>query len=403
MTEQNQRSHPLKDSNMQLQEGDIILTIQGEQTGRKSFDDAVKMFASVTAVGDDGFIQCVVTVARRKKVAPPPARLPKYIPSIMKNGSSPLTELDYKALAAAMIDVARNQNRLLGNVLSPNFMNELFQACSLLSTRTADYLISSWEAIVERIKREMRRRAAEHWASKWQLETAEIKASTKSPLSDAQRSSRRARPRPARGCRCGSQEHEYVNDPNCPLYSNLRRLKNNDLAEEVEPKSNRPKIKGPKDLNAVEKAFKERFIRMKEEEAALEAEAAFVGEMETIQLEKCGMAIFAPGSLAAMVLSAVSEVEPMFHGRQVARPLEHKEVPKLAEKEAKDDSDDDDDDDVPLTSLGKRSANEATPSHKKKTKAEPQIPLDYLISLIRYVCSRWGHVYREPSELDYAW
>jgi hypothetical protein len=402
--EQNQRNHPSKDSNMQLEEGDIILTIQGEQTGRKSFDDAVKMFASVTCVGDDGFIQCVVTVARRKKVAPPQTRLPKYIPSMMKNGSSaPLTEFHYKALATAMIEVARNQNRLLGHTISPNSVSELFQACSLLSTHTADYLLSSWESIFEKIKREMRRRAAEHWTAIWQLETVAIKASTKSPMSDAQRSSRRARPRPARGCRCGSQDHEYVNDRNCPLYSNLRRLKDDDSAQEVDPKSNRPKIKGPKDLNAVEKAFKERFIRMKEEEAALEAEAAFVGEMESIQLEKCGMAIFAPGSLAAMVLSAVSEIEPLFRGRQAARPIEPKEVPVLVEKETKDDSEDDDDDDVPLTFLGKRCANEATSPHNKKKKSEPRIPLDYLISLVRYVCSRWGHVYREPSELDYAW
>jgi hypothetical protein len=77
-------------------------------------------------------------------------------------------------------------------------------------------------------------KATSFWKKTWVLE--EEKASTGNPakvgeteskyrfLSDAARAQLRAYPRPAFGCRCGSMNHQRVDDDSCILYRNNRLL-----------------------------------------------------------------------------------------------------------------------------------------------------------------------------------
>jgi len=164
------------------------------------------------------------------------------------------------------------------------------------------------------------------------------------------------------------------------------------------------KLKVPRDLNAVESAFTNRFIRMKAEESALEAEAEFVGRMEEFQIRRCGKAIFAPNSLTAMVLSAVVELEPQFRNRRRVEPDEPP-TKSVAGQEVDEDEDSDDDDDIPLIALGKRESPTKPSASiiKKRRRVEMDIPKDYIANLLVYISGRWGHVYREPSELEHAW
>jgi len=68
------------------------------------------------------------------------------------------------------------------------------------------------------------------------------------------------------------------------------------------------------------------------------------------------------------------------------------------------DIEDDDDDDVLLVNLGKRNLPAAPSSHSKKAKSEStNIDLECLARILLYMSERWGHVYREPSNVDYAW
>jgi hypothetical protein len=407
-TEQNSRTHPRKNNDMLLQVGDLILTIQGQETAGLTFAQAVALFSTTTPI-EDGLYE--ITVARRRPPPPPKivsqalSTLPKSEKAPRFNG--PLREAERLALARTIVQVVTDPKRVLGRsiVLDESIVQSL--ATTVPPGRTLDTWQGAWTTMVQSMEMRMEQRALEHWKNEWMLEPREIREAMPH-LTDAQRSEWRARPRPPMGCRCGSSRHDYVNDQVCPLYSNIRRL-----VEDIE-QGDDDKAKAisqlPRDLNAVETAFKDRFVRMKEEESAQEAEAAFVGRMEEIQLLKCGKAIFAP-SLTAIVLSALMDLEPKFRDCPAIPPVEEvQEKPVLptpkAEPDDDDDDDDSDDDDIPLTALGKRETttnSQNVQGNKKKARGEPPIRQNYIAALLRYVSDRWGHVYREPSDSDKSW
>eukprot|EP00579_Thalassiosira_antarctica_P013872 CAMPEP_0201933230 /NCGR_PEP_ID=MMETSP0903-20130614/31101_1 /ASSEMBLY_ACC=CAM_ASM_000552 /TAXON_ID=420261 /ORGANISM="Thalassiosira antarctica, Strain CCMP982" /LENGTH=86 /DNA_ID=CAMNT_0048473091 /DNA_START=5 /DNA_END=261 /DNA_ORIENTATION=- len=81
----------------------------------------------------------------------------------------------------------------------------------------------------QRMVTKMERQAELYWFSQWEVELQKKDAAEKhdkntalssvdengplDPLTDAQRSALREAARPAKGCKCGSLSHEYVNHP----------------------------------------------------------------------------------------------------------------------------------------------------------------------------------------------
>ena len=211
---------------------------------------------------------------------------------------------------------------------------------------------------------------------------------TKLPFSSqveahALRQAARAGPRPAKGCRCGREDHEYLYDPACLLYADLRkRLSPEELEELMPSKDIKGKLssKERKSLNAVSMAVKARALKLKELNAKEDAENRFVEKMEEIQVKELKQAIYAP-NLSSIVLSAVCELQREF-------PLPNEETEFDDEEEDDDDEMDDEDDDVPLVSLGKRESTAAVETSKKQQKVshddDPKISLEYLMRLVVY-------------------
>jgi hypothetical protein len=271
----------------------------------------------------------------------------------------------------------------------------------------------AWDGIRSQVEYAAQEKAIMYWKQQWSHEPANVPPKNPEYLTDAQRSNMRAAPRQPSRCKCNSQEHQYVNDIHCPLYSNLRSLLDDKddaatstLHETEVLKRNRTLTKSlPRDLNVVENAFKDRFVRMKVEKEAEEAEARFVSRMEEIQLTKCNQAIFAP-SLTAMVLSAVVELEPKFEGKALSPlmsvPL--KPEPVAQAKHEEDSDNDDDDDDVPLAALGKRPNDDSDPDQaNKRQRGDMPVRHQFLAKLVQFISTKWGHVFREASNEEYTW
>ena len=163
----------------------------------------------------------------------------------------------------------------------------------------------------------MNQKFGTYWATTWAMEVQrdvenENNALFKVPLTDARRSNLRAASRPAKGCKCCSLSHTYVNDSKCPLYRDVKQYceansinisdgRNKDSSKALSKKKNEAK-------SAIEKAYIDRFIKLRSEDAATREEAEFVLEMEKTQSSKMKKAVFAPPSLCTLVLSAVASV-----------------------------------------------------------------------------------------------
>ena len=416
--DQNACVHDLKRKEAKIMEGDIVLTIGDKTTAGLTFADACGLFQSQGKVDAAGFTLCEITVARKIPTKPTPPVIPRVaLPSVsMNSGEPPIGPSEILALCGAVISALADWKQVLGRrmfVIDDNLVR-LLNSYLKQSSRSLESWRSAWSQVTHRLQYQMMGRALDYWQKQWQLEPEPVRGMKL--LTDAQRSELRARPRPAKGCRCGSKDHRYVNNPEeCPLYSNLWRLRDVKSDEEKSPAKDATRIskeKPARESGVVEAAFKERVERLKAEESAQENEASFVGRMEDIQLTKCRQAIFAPG-LTAIVLSAVVELEPEFRNwRPMAAQSPDKPEPAAPGPELKSagtkgdvDSDDDDDDDIPLTSLGKRDSGKQVSSaaHKKKARIEPIVERAYIAKLLRFISDRWGHVFQEPSDEDYAW
>jgi len=455
-----------------LEKDDIILSIHGQPTAGLTFANACELFRTfsrpLASTTDSLICYCDVTVARRVKPKPPPLLLAGTLPTTTPTG--PLTPAEELVLAESALQ-ALYDNRPLGSSPQDGSPSQWLVARATtshpLAARGVAALDAAWNEMQSTASQMVSRAARAYW---------EAIQKEKNPsgllLTDAQRSRLRLQQprRPAKSCRCGSSSHLYVNDAKCPLYSNLRVLLDNDddgaadkeasslpdAAALEEAAAKRKKLLDKnfqKDtLNVVEKAYKDRFVRMKTEQEFEEAEMIFVERMEAIQLSKYKQAIFAP-SLTAMVLSAVAELEAEFQGRELspistvvnliaktetmdvvvvnsssstARPAQSKDeaeskvddVPLTAlgnKSQAEgdgEDSSDDEDDDIPLADLGKKKrskdavVNEQEPTTSiKKQRGNNTIMVrpQFLARLIQFISNKWGHVFREPSHAEYSW
>jgi len=466
-----------EDSSRQLKAGDVVLKVNGHKVGGLTFQQAITLFAScdsaAAAPASDGgkplLIRCPLEVARRKQQSVVPwtptvsvgipgashglsvaqSKVPFVVNTLTDRiVSGDFTNAEVLAVAQAGIRCLSAKVRPLGYGVPSNLELAHLQGPGL-NLRDFSSVKEKQNHAIRSFEQSMKELAMAHWARQWKLEQENVGGTDLqvSNLSDAERSALRELPRPLKGCRCGSTDHEYVNDNKCILYRNLRALSEKKAEPEEERKGGK-KLKAD-NLNAVETAYKERILKLKETTEREEAEARFVQEMEELQVKKLKMAVFAP-SLTAMVLSSVAELSKHLSdtestvedaGDVVAVdksdkqpsssvttsttervPTTEEAVPSPKESLKVDDNavddDDEDDDDIPLMALSKRSG----PSHQepdpKRTKINstseafrekdgvkerPSLDLSFMAKVLRHISHTWGHLYTEPSDSDYSW
>ena len=393
-------------STHKLQLGDVILSIHGVSISGRTFQEACLMFGGGEVSGG-GMIQCEISVARRKQevMSKPVVPIvqqplvhdmvlstlfPTKIPFTYNGTTNQVLSGDFRtrelmALVHGMSTVLTHQSRSLG-YKAPSALEESMRQIPLREFSHVTLKLTQLNRAFEQNSTEA---ASKHWKG--------------APWTDSKRANLRAMPRPIQGCRCGSRDHEYVNHPSCLLYSDLRPL-----AMISTPPQQAALETSFKDLSALESAYKERFVKVKEEHDKGEEEARFVSEMERIQLATLGKAIFAP-SLTAMILSSIVSVSDDFELKAIAaaKAIAKKHISKPSHPSPKVDVDSDDD--VPLVSLGKRGATPGPASEGKKQKTDEYHPLEvgfnilFLAKILVHLSKTWGHVYRELGDKDYAW
>lgn len=453
-----------------LQEGDIILTIGGKPTAGLPFVDACRLFretCSASAVDDNGMIQCPITIARRRAPPQPLAALPlsslamtappaKKTTAVPRNPivlKGPLQPLEIKAFCMTILAATTNPDRILGEPLfSFNVFAREWPQPELSGRGGVFQLDLLWkDSLCSSVEFIAKQQAMRHWKEQWTLEPVAVKNSlpaqndvnpvsthagikNKEYYTDAQRAVLRFAKRKPNQCRCKSTDHIYVNDVRCPLYSNLRRyLENNDSLVGTVSKENVnvsawnapdlstvvPKAQRAvgdlldREWKTVDKACKDRFVRVRAEQKAKDIQTEFVFMMEDIQLKHCKQASLAP-SLAAMVLSAVVELQSEFAGRDLTPWTKTASVAKVdatspspptesGPTEASIDDDSDDDDDIPLSALGKRPFEEEAPKATSEEYQNSPVRLQFVARILQLISSKWGHLYREPNHADYVW
>ena len=308
------------------------------------------------------------------------------------------------------------------------------------------------------IEQSLKELATAHWTNQWKIEQQKAGVSDLqlAHLSDAQRSAMRALPRPAKGCRCGRMDHEHVNDSNCVLYRNLRVL----AETKVSPDKKR-EIKKTKsgNLNAVETAYKDRILKLKAETEREEEEARFVEEMEELQVKQLKVAVFAP-TLTAMVLSAVCEL-----AKDISKDdsIDEDCRDTITLDNIKPETQSGVSSKSPKDHVGAATKSSSSVSNSKKTfemlsmttkmkatkmmmchwrrcarrgthhppknqtqsvrkfrlvqvqlkvlidknpyamKERPSLNLSFLARILRHCSQTWGHLYKEPTDAEYAW
>uniref|UniRef100_A0A7S4VDE1 PDZ domain-containing protein n=1 Tax=Ditylum brightwellii TaxID=49249 RepID=A0A7S4VDE1_9STRA len=303
-----------------------------------------------------------------------------------------------------------------------------------LQHRSSQTLMDRWTVAGLKVEKEMVSLADAHWKLNWQREinyvddnrsnsAGHIRNMELMYLSDAKRSELRSQPRPVMGCKCGSDTHSYVNDEDCVLYRNLRRLEgltkyddddtimgesmidiNGKKRRTKEGKSNQVKKQ-----RTVQTAYVEKFKRIQAEMESEREEAEFVHRMERIQIAQEKKAIFAPSSLSVMIICALAHLKDVNVDNQVhvldsaikETNENGKDLPEIDEdtesSSEKEDSPDDEDD-ILLTALGSSSLE---PLKRRGMWKNPH-PF-FLAEIMFYISKTWGHVYIEPTHLDYAW
>jgi hypothetical protein len=413
-----------------LQPHDIIVQIGGTPIAGLTFSEACGVFSSkAEPIGEESRICAKLLVARSKpkqvtprsiKASKPPSvktvqrqhqiatALPKLLPT-----NSTFQSAEIAILADCILQAVHPPNRLLGqsvDLSSETLFDPMTTMIRQLGTlqfhkqyqgkglplRSLAALQSKWRLLTQSMESDFRTKHQDAW--KRAIAQEGLTDETLTFGSDAERSALRQLPRPVKGCRCKQNDHEYLHDPKCHLYRDICRLVPKDVLAGL-LKSNEDKVKKKKDgdamMKTVEKGFKDRIIRLKTLSGLEEAEARFVAKMEEVMISECKKAVFAPSSLAAMLLSAIFELQREF-------PVT--EVPKIEE-----DSDDESDDEegVTLAALGskRKAANDKSPKGKRQKGTSDQRILNfkYYLRLLQYISKTWGHVYREPSHEEYAW
>lgn len=398
-----------------IQKGDILLSINGSATAGLTFTAACDLFAKCNTEGSDGIVRCHVEVARIRADLDSDKRQED-----MKNDTCPVSSRgvdivvfshgDFVTLVTsvlkALLDVSR---RFIGSSLSFDDVKHHADASSSSLTRvSASRLKLEWGKLADICKQDATSLADSFWKNNnAELFNANDLSSVARTIRESKLCLLRASPRPSDGsCRCGSQTHQYVNHPSCFLYSRLRCLETSDdgIDTTQHEKKKRKLTSGVGDLNTVEKAFTDSILRKKFESDAEEAEAKFVDKMEMIQIHRCNQAVFPP-SLEAIVLSAVAEFskthrDDTFVANKLIVPMDAK---ALEVKQSVGYNSGDDDDDVPLALLGSKFSSGSGVYSTLKQQLEAKLSHQYLARLVRFISEKWGHVYYEPSHLEYAW
>jgi hypothetical protein len=437
-----------------LQPGDIILSINGRSTGELTFTDACRAIGTTsTLCPTSGLIQCVLKVLRINAMGS--IAVKPLLQSSLSSASQ--TEMNSSIPVAPTISMIPF-HAIEGKVISGEFTTvewtsliqglseipyHLFSGMALISVTQKEVLASilksdkygnilqrrnkeSLEAKLayetRRVSVDMQKRAAEHWARKWEAEQQQEavendkKLLLEEPLTDAQRSALREAARPTKGCKCGSMSHEFVNDPNCPLYRDVRQYcEANSITYQVEnPGDARKKSTAKNSIkakNSMEKAYIDRFVRIREANAADREEAEFVLEMEKIQSSMMKKAVLAPPSLCSLVLSAVASLMDKLDDGEMKKVDDAKDQPPQSDSD--DSVDSDDDEAVPLNSLGQTSlkrtstnANSPPPSKRPKSTDDNDkvvVPSPYSIAeILKHVSATHGHLFQGKSHIQYA-
>jgi hypothetical protein len=437
-----------------LEPGDIIVSIGGKDVAGCRFTEACAIFAQMsvqtTATTPNGEsrteIQTKLVIARKKQV-PSKAKSDKPINSKVESNSNsesksqsssdsqPLgnsskldnalsrTLLNSKALLApanaslrfsvaeiavladGIIQAIHDQptSRLLGQEISAGVLankTTIFRQVAnlkdcILSHRSPETLFAKWSQLCQSMSTSLAEQSRAAWNRQALLvETSNDELSSLSYSSEAERTALRQLPRPNKGCRCQRQDHEYVHDVRCSLYQDICRLLPTEELQELQYDPNRIQKSRVnttvKDLNTVETAFKDRFVKLKTAAELEEAEARFVARMEEIQVKQLRKAIFAP-NLTTMVLSSIMDLQREFP-----------DTGPSVESDS-DDSDDESFDDELLLSGKRKPRRSNKESKKSKVNQVKNINFKYLTRIVQHIGKTWGHVYREPSHEDYAW
>ena len=290
---------------------------------------------------------------------------------------------------------------------------------------------------------EMKQFAKKYWTMKWKVETATnnddndsssttVRNETVSMLTDAQRSVLRGSVRPATGeCKCGSSSHTFVSDSRCPLYRDVRQYcKDNSIdirgSSTTSQQYNRGNVKVNTN-NVLEKAYVDRYIKLRNEDSAIRDEAIFVLEMETIQSSMMNKAVLAPTSLCTLLLSAVASIQDQDELYDSGVSATSNKVDMMMNRtsskmEILAAAPDSDDEDVPLNALVQQqrdskqkvstATNSSSPSKRpkrgteyyNKTRSINNLPHSYFMAkILKHISRCHGHVFTEPSHADYSW
>jgi hypothetical protein len=276
----------------------------------------------------------------------------------------------------------------------------------VISQRNPNDLNRKWLHETNKINKKMVDKALHLLKKEWKTENEGFQTKIESQyMLESQRSMMRNLPRRPQGCKCGSLDHRYVNDPKCILYRNLRKLSTVSLIESDESKSTLfDKYDGK--LNSIGAAHLQRMKKRKEEEQAERREAEFVAEMEHIQVTQLKKAIFSPSLFSIIVLSSIASLCDKTKWDSDESVAPHK-------KEVDNDktlvfNDDKREEDMSLEDLlGKRQAESNCKngaSFKKRRLVKDLDVSSYcLAELLLHIGKTWGHVYKEPEPVDYAW
>ena len=458
-------SNEMNSSTVQvLKPGDIILAINGRSVGGMTFSDACKA-VSTTSIEREGtgIIHCTLKVARLAQNKRVQVSLNKPIPSNPSNTAHVVTNayqlglptpclvlptiplvpfvavgnkvvsgefsmIEWGTLIRSLCSVHRELSNGVAleampqkHVLAASLKKDSTR--QVLRQRSLETLEMKLAYEGKKINAEMKRLAEKHWAAVWKEEVIndadnENNSLFDKPLTDAHRSSLRSLARPLKGCRCGSKTHELVNNFKCVLYRDVKSFIGVNESKKIHnAEDTKKKFKPAKARSALEAAYIERFKKLRAETEAAKGEVEFVMNMEVKQSSEMRKAVLAPKYLCTMVLSAVASM---------AKEVPHDEEKRLnksvtpindASKTNDIDSDDgsDDEDDLPLNELlssgSKRISLSTYDSNAKRSKLDTgaqtakkkEAKLNVLAQVLKHISQTYGHLFEEPSHLEYAW
>ena len=116
-----------------------------------------------------------------------------------------------------------------------------------------------WNEESAEMERNLRAQARQHWNEQWELLQSMFPVACQRRMTDSECYDLRMLPRPWKGCRCISPDHQYVNHPDCPLHLLNWAIRGND--ENDQPSASnalRQRLELPSDkkLNPTQAAFK---------------------------------------------------------------------------------------------------------------------------------------------------